>query len=794
MTMEAVATAYAERGWHVVLLHGRREDGSCTCGVTREADPKHAVAKHPRLKGWQDGGAPDGDAVTRMLRQWPQSNIGLACGPKSGFFVLDVDPEKDGNAKLEALCAANSQLPKTYTVMTGSGGAHYYFLLPEGMSVSNSRGKLPGGLDIRGDGGQVVAPPSVTDKGQYIVLDDVPIADAPAWLLDLIRREAPKPVQPSGIERTDVELAAYVQTIVDREVDQALEGAGGRNNALNEACFSVATLIPHGVIDEDYVREVFIAAGEATGLGVIEVRKTVDSAIKGGIRKPRSPWPPPENVYLTERSDLELETVGGGTGFGQVQARPWNDVGNGYRMLDHFGRILRWVPERGKWAVYRGGKWAYSTEAARELVHRMLEKASALEGLLYSDITQTTEDTKGKQTTKPSDRDNFDLWLSKQAMSTRIDATLKEASAIARMRANATDFDSKPMLLNCPNGTIELPTRSIDGVKPAKLREHRPEDLLTQMTSVPYDPAAEAPWWTAFLGQVMPDDDARDLLHRVSGYSITGKTSEQCMFVHHGIGANGKSQFALAVSIILGDMAQSTPRETFMKHAGDRHPTDVARMVAKRFLTTIEPATGRGLNEELVKQLTGNDTMAARFMRADFFEFKPTGKIHYFTNHLPQMSNDGATWRRIRLFKWAVVIPVEQRVADLGETLAREEGSGILAWLVEGCARWAEHGLAMTETQAEAVREWADEEDDLAAWLAEDVLDAPGSFIAGADLYARWSTWCQRRGMMPGTADVLGRKLAEKGYERARRQHGTVRGFVGLALRTVSTSVLDDPE
>ena len=127
------------------------------------------------------------------------------------------------------------------------------------------------------------------------------------------------------------------------------------------------------------------------------------------------------------------------------------------------------------------------------------------------------------------------------------------------------------------------------------------------------------------------------------------------------------------------------------------HGEDVARMVAKRFLTTIEPATGKGLNEELVKQLTGNDTMAARYMRSDFFEFSPTGKIHYFTNHLPRMSADTAMWRRVRMFVWGVTIPVEQRVADLGETLAREEGAGILAWLVRGCEAWAERGLHVAE-------------------------------------------------------------------------------------------------
>lgn len=786
-SLETTAMGYASRGWHVVPLHHVKPDGSCSCG---QNDEGHAIGKHPRLAGWQNGDRPDPAAVQRIWRQWPKANVGLATGERSGFFVLDVDPDKGGDASVDKLVQKHGPLPQTYSVMTGSGGAHYYFLMPD-FPVSNSKGRLPAGLDVRGTGGQVVSPPSRTDRGDYVVLSDGAIKAAPEWLLDYIRREEPKPITPGSNERGDVELAGYVQAILDREVDQALEGAGGRNNALNEACFSVATMIPHGVIDEEYVRDVFTEAGLAVGLGVIEVRKTVASAIKGGKSKPRSPWPPP----MAAAADLGFEFVGGGTGYGAIQTRKWNDVGNGYRMLDHYGRVMKWVPERGKWAVYRDGRWTYSNEAARGLVHRMLAKAVATEGLLYSDMQQTTEDKNGKQTTKPSMRADFEVWIEKQLMSTRVDAALKEAQAVDKMRCSAADFDSKPMLLNCPNGTVELPENPGDV---AVLREHRPEDLITQMAAVPYDPDAKALGWEAFLLEVMPDDADRDLLHRVAGYSMTGKTSEQCMFVHHGSGANGKSQFALAVSITLGDMAQTTPRETFMKHAGDRHPTDVARMVAKRFLTTIEPATGKGLNEELVKQLTGNDTMAARFMRSDFFEFRPTGKIHYFTNHLPSMSADTAMWRRIRLFRWQVTIPVERRVADLGEIMARDEGPGILAWLVRGCAKWAAEGLRVDEAMQERVNEWASDEDEMQVWIDEEMTKAPEHFEPVSVLYNRWAEWCRLMGTHPSTAEIFGRRLGEKGFKRTRKsiEGRQVRGFLGLMPKRIAHTAgwLSDPE
>lgn len=220
MTHDTVsyALSYIQRGWAVVVLHDVTA-GTCSCGNTEPAHVAKQGGKHPVHSAWQ---MPQNVITTeaRARSEWasrPGANVGIATGVASGVWVLDVDPDNGGNDKLSALIAAYGLLPDTYAVTTGSGGTHYYFRLPD-FTVGGSRGRLPVGLDVRGNGGQVVAPPSASSKGPYAVLRDAPVAWAPAWLLDLIRpKEAPAPAgaSPLGVgmgQRVDAPPAGMAPT------------------------------------------------------------------------------------------------------------------------------------------------------------------------------------------------------------------------------------------------------------------------------------------------------------------------------------------------------------------------------------------------------------------------------------------------------------------------------------------------------------------------------------------------------------------------------------------------------
>jgi putative DNA primase/helicase len=801
-----IAIRYARRGWHVVPLHWVKPSGGgliCSCQAGPDCG---SPGKHPLMTKWASRGKPKPEHVKKAFTErWPEANVGLATGSASGFWVLDVDPKNGGLEALEKLEAehGSSLVDEAYRVVTPSGGCHFYFAMPD-WEMTNSSGRLPRGIDVRGTGGQVVAPPSRGVGGSY-VLHAGPAAEpapAPDWLLELIK----PPEQPAVSDQLNryrtSPLGAYLERILERETSEVLgELEGGRNRALNEATFTLATMIGLDGVPGDWETTValtMIGAGERAGLPPVEVRKTVASAVAAGKRKPRLEWPPAELAPMVAAEELPTRPLGYG-----VAARTQDDIGNGYRLADHFGKVLRWVPERQTWYAFEAGRWVADPEAARRYVHRMLEAAGQLEAMLYagppadgeSGAGGTVDDPEGERVEKkePSDREKFWKWLRAQRSSGKIDNALKEARAIPGMVASIQDFDADPLLLNTPAGTVDLRT----GV----IRDWEPAELLTMMTGVA--PAAEGVhWgglgrgWMAFLAQMQPDEGEREALKRAMGYTVTGQVGEQVLFVHHGSGANGKSVFHDVLARVLGGYSQSTPRDTFAGHAGDRHPTDVARMVGKRHVTTIEPRTGRGLDEDLIKQLTGGDVMTARFMRQDFFEFRPVGKIHYITNHLPRISDDGAVWRRVVLFDWVVVVPLEQRVRGLTEILVETEGGAVLAWLIEAAREYLAvggegsgagvGGLLVTDAMRARVEAYRGEEDQVGAWIGEVMVEAPEHFVSTADLFGSWSAWCARMGLMAGSADSLGRRLAERGLERGRRSKGTVRGFVGLAPRAVA--------
>ena len=779
------AVRYAERGWHVIPLHWITDGGVCSCKLAGECG---SPGKHPVMAGWAHRDKPEPEHVRKAyLERWPRANVGLATGEKSGFWVLDVDPKNGGDKALAAWVAEHGPLI-TRTIRTPSGGWHYYFTLPD-FKITNARGQLPEGIDVRGAGGQVAAPPSAGVGGDYAVHVPGDVCPAPDWLLDLVRPPAGPAAPTTAAEdrHRAGPLEGYLERILEREVDEVVRGAdvGGRNVALNEATFTLATMIGlEGVPDtwEDRVRQAMTDVGGKVGLPDDEVRKTVDSAIDGGKKKPRLDWPPPDVMGIVSADELPTPPEGLS---GAIVVRTQDDIGLGWRLADHFGKVMKWCPERDRWYCYEGGRWTVDAEAARRYVHRMLDAAEQLEALLYAhpEVPDGDEPKKGL-----TEREKFWKWIKSCRSTSKITNTLLEARAVPGMVIRLEDFDAQANLLNCPNGTVELET--------GELREHRPGDLLTLMTNVGW-PAfgtdTAAPSWKAFLDTVMPDAEDQEALRRCAGYSATGHTGAQVMFVHWGSGANGKSVFHDVLARVLGGYSQATPRDTFAGHAGDRHPTDVARMVGKRHVTTIEPRTGRGLDEDLIKQLTGGDVMTARFMRQDFFEFRPVAKIHYITNHLPRVSDDAAVWRRVQVFGWEVVIPVEQRVAGLADIIAREEGEAVLAWIVGGAMRWREAGLLVTEAMLAKVETWRGEEDIVGAFLTEKVVEADeDSWISNVELFGVWKAWAEARGLQAGSADSLGRRLAERGYKRVRKVHNTVRGFGGLAWREVAAGEVGD--
>lgn len=282
------ALAYAQRGWRVFPLQGI-VDGVCGCKRNECSSP----GKHPLVRRGLYEGTTDLEKISAWWRRWPHANIGLATGHDSGLLVIDVDFPKaeDSMQRLEEL---ERELPATLTVRTGGGGLHLYFHHPDRM-LPNTTGRIPGldehlaGIDVRAEGGYVVAPPSQHhSSGKYLWVDaNAELAELPAWIVEPER----SPLSQGAVGRADYDGdgSAYGLAVLAGELDQLRTATRGtRNHALNRCAFAVGQVVAGGELEQRHARHELLSAALAIGLSEPEARQTLDSGFTAGAREPRS--------------------------------------------------------------------------------------------------------------------------------------------------------------------------------------------------------------------------------------------------------------------------------------------------------------------------------------------------------------------------------------------------------------------------------------------------------------------------------------------------------------------------
>lgn len=237
--LEAAHT-YVKRGWQCVPLYGVK-DGACAC-PTGAACP--SAGKHPHGRGGRWNVLSGGADVQAWYDDNPADNLGIVTGPKSGIFIFDVDPEHGGMDSLQQVVREYGAMTPTRIIETGSVGLHYYYRHPSNFVVYNSTNYIAKGIDIRGEGGQVVAPPSVSNKGGYRVLADLEVADAPEWLLRLLsehsaQKERGGTAEIRIAEHVDVELLPERVATLARQHVGMDEGRYKHFHALVAGCYEV---------------------------------------------------------------------------------------------------------------------------------------------------------------------------------------------------------------------------------------------------------------------------------------------------------------------------------------------------------------------------------------------------------------------------------------------------------------------------------------------------------------------------------------------------------------------------
>jgi putative DNA primase/helicase len=454
-------------------------------------------------------------------------------------------------------------------------------------------------------------------------------------------------------------------------------------------------------------------------------------------------------------------------GWSNSQEEHLTDVGNGQRLARYFGEDLRYVPELGNWFVYENGLWQRDNDGhinrlAKKTTDRMIQE--------------------GRQMTDDEQRQRLMKHALASENSFRLKAMIDMAATEEGIVLHQEGLDRNPDLLGLSGG-------SVLNLRTGKTRAGQRDDFITKRCNIDVGEGVVslAPSWASFLNKIMGEDEELiKYIQRAVGYSLTGHTSEQCLFFLYGTGANGKSTFLNVLQNLMGDYSIVIDPETIMsKNGGGGATPELARLKSARLLVTNEVEEGKHLAENRIKQMTGGDIIVARPLYREPFEFKPKFKIWMAGNHKPVIrGTDYAIWRRIHLIPFALTIPKEEQDKNLPQKLWNEL-PGILQWAVAGCKEWRKQGLNPPKQVRAAVDAYRDEMDTLGHWIMDCCLLDESSKTDSHRLYQSYKSWCQLNGHYPQSQTRFGRALGDRGMKKEKQ--GIVR-WIGIGFKSLDSS------
>jgi len=466
---------------------------------------------------------------------------------------------------------------------------------------------------------------------------------------------------------------------------------------------------------------------------------------------------------------------------------PLNDLGNARRLVKRHGDTIRFCHDAGKWYCWDGRRWVRDETGeiirkAKVIVDEMLRQSVVMRRSAEADTDDAAVEA----------AKSFERHAVSSGNHRRIVAMISQAESEPGVTIVANDLDADPWVFNCANGAIDLRT--------GEMRPHNRDDLISKMSDIPYYPDARCPTWERFITGIFEDDEELvRFVHNAAGYTLTGDTREQVFFILHGSGSNGKSTFIGALRDILGDYETKTSTDTLVEKKNAGNTNDVAALRGARLVSAIETSAGKRLAEALVKELTGQDAVTARFLYQEFFTFVPVFKLWLACNHAPIIQGqDHGIWRRIRLVPFNVQFqdadqpdgPYKDK--DLPEKL-KSEYEGILAWLVRGCLDWHKHGLPAAKAVRAATGKLQQDMDVLGGFLMECCVFERNAYATAKNLYSAYCGWAETNGEKPLSQRWFGLRLSERGNCQSGRTRAG-KSWFGIGLIAEHSGTLDGSE
>lgn len=446
-----------------------------------------------------------------------------------------------------------------------------------------------------------------------------------------------------------------------------------------------------------------------------------------------------------------------------------SDLGNAQRLIAIFGLIIRFCKALKMWFHYNGIKWVGDISGALELMAKQVPPA------LYHEASRTAD---------PAERIEIAKFGVKSENVKGIRNMIESAKSEPMVAILPDQFDTNKYLFNVLNGTID--TRS------GKLLPHQPSDYITKVSLVEFNEAMKCTKFLVFLDSIFGGNrDVIRYMQKIIGMSLTGDISERLIFILFGSGANGKSTFIRVITDLLGEYsANINPNALFRHSAGVGPLSAIAGLRGARFITSIEPEEGKKLNESLIKSITGNDWISARYLYGNYFTLQIEGKLFLVTNYKPIIKETlPAIWDRVRLIPFDVTIPADKRDKGLYERL-KQELSGILNWALEGCLAWQSEGLETPKAIREATEAYRIDMDPIAGFIRDECEVGEGCEESAGKLYSVYCNCCLRDREKPVSKKMFGMKLQEKGFRPVRTS--SERKWEGIGLSKVYAPLSDE--
>ena len=483
---------------------------------------------------------------------------------------------------------------------------------------------------------------------------------------------------------------------------------------------------------------------------------TLNKAINDTVNTFNSRDAEAENVYGFNKVSESKE---------KVPPRSWDDMGMAQRFLDQLPHSFLYSMTDKMWYEYNGSYWEQDNQgliekAADEVINNLKN-----ESLVIQDDADKDKVQKAWQKFIKGER----------SRSSKVNMINEIKHLVPVLHSQ---WDKEKMMLNTPSGYIDLTNGT--------LHDHDYKKMFTQETGVDYTEKVDCPLWIEFLNQTFQND--QELIHfiqKIVGYSLTGSNAEQVMFILFGNGRNGKSVLLNIIKYISGSYAKTMNATTIMqKHnnSGQGPTSDIARLEGARLVVSSEANEGDRIDESLIKQMTGGDTLVARYSYGRDFEFDPVFKLWMATNHMPKIyGTDEGIWRRLIIIPFTHTVKKENIDKNLEDKL-KAESMGILKWAIDGAMMWQREGLNPPEVIKQASQDYREEMDVIEAFISESCVVGDEFKVKASELFDAYKKWADETNNWEGMSNTKFGMEITKRFKKKKTMHGIFYYGVDLVL------------